>query len=216
MTRKPSSTRPYRFPIHPRDIRRLEGEELDQARGQLELQDDDLPIFNICSVDNGWAVSIIASKRAEPNADAPMMRLYGRWLLAWLFQVQRASSYGPILEQRFIPPDLKMVSISCLDPGKTTIADIRALWASGRKIMAYYTGHAGGRPEKTFKGILWTRQNYLDWYVEASQFGEPSLLDLAIIMGVSDDTVRSRLRAPGVALPWPPEAHQHIWNPDDL
>jgi hypothetical protein len=76
----------------------------------------------------------------------------------------------------------------------------------------------GGRPLGSRKGRVWERQDYIDWYREASQAyaREDTALKLEHLgeaMGVSDDTARRRAHEAG--FPWPPEAYLDIWDPDD-
>ena len=98
----------------------------------------------------------------------------------------------------------------------------QAEWRSARQALKFLQRHplpTGGRPRGSYKGRRWSRDEYLDWYREASQAyardGERlTLHHLGDAMGVSDDTASVRLRDPDVNLPWPPEAYPEVWDPD--
>jgi hypothetical protein len=74
--------------------------------------------------------------------------------------------------------------------------------------------HAGGRPRGWRKGRLLSHQEYLDWYQGyALEPDPPTLEDLAEFLKVSPDTAARRVRS--AKLPWPPEQHLDIWDPDE-
>lgn len=91
--------------------------------------------------------------------------------------------------------------------------------AGGMRAIQGFMRHAGGRPKGSRKGRVWRRRDYLEWYREAREAyardGERlTLRHLGAAMGVSEDTASTRLRDPEVDLPWPPEAHPKVWEPD--
>ena len=80
--------------------------------------------------------------------------------------------------------------------------------------------HAGGRGKGWRKGPVWQRRDYIDWYQSYLAESDldpksPTLADLGKAMGVSPDTAGRRLKDLKPPLPWPPQAHPDIWDPDD-
>jgi hypothetical protein len=89
---------------------------------------------------------------------------------------------------------------------KSRAAQLWGLWT--HDVHAPMPG--GGRPRK---GRLWDRQDYIEWYQSYVLDGErPTLRALGKDMGVSDDTAGKRVHE--AELPWPPEAHLEVWEPD--
>ena len=74
----------------------------------------------------------------------------------------------------------------------------------------------GGRPKGSRKGQRWDRDDFLQWYREASQSyardeSRTMLDDLKEALGVrSERTVKTRLA--DAELPWPPESFPGVWE----